>query len=331
MKVIAAVIGTGIGEKHIEAINNFEKSKVKIVCEKNKKKFSILKKKFPKIIFTTNEDDIFSDKEINLVSIASYDNDHFYQLIKCISSNKKKIIVEKPLCMNLLQLKKIAKLVHKDKQIKILSNLVLRSSSLFRIFKKKIISKDLIYAELDYNWGRIHKLYGWRSNTKNYSLILGASIHMIDLMMWFFKKKPIKVSAVGNSIGVNKKKFDKEGFISLNLQFKNNALVKLNANATGIYPHFHEIKIFEKKKTIVHNLMNSYILTKKNQIISKKNYSGGYPDKQNRKKIIQQFIKDNKKNKKETISIEHQLDLMCICFSALKALQTGKTQKIKYL
>ena len=35
MKIIAAVIGTGIGEKHIEAINNFEKSKVKMVCEKN--------------------------------------------------------------------------------------------------------------------------------------------------------------------------------------------------------------------------------------------------------------------------------------------------------
>lgn len=331
MKVVAAVIGTGIGEKHIEAINNFEKSKVKIVCEKNRKKFPTLKKKFPKILFTTNEDDIFSDKEINLVSIASYDNDHFYQLIKCINSNKKKIIVEKPLCMSLPQLKKIAKLVHRDKQVKILSNLVLRSSSLFKIFKKKIISKDLIYAELDYNWGRIHKLYGWRSSTKNYSLILGASIHMVDLMMWFFKKKPIKVSAFGNSIGVNKKKFDKEGFITLNFQFKDNAIVKLNANATGIYPHFHEIKIFEKKKTIVHNLMNSFILTKNNQIISKRNYCGGYPDKQNRKKIIRQFIKDIKKNKKETISIKHQLDLMCICFSALKALQTGKTQNIKYL
>ena len=146
--------------------------------------------------------------------------------------------------MSFSQLKKIAKLIRKDKQIKILSNLVLRSSSLFKIFRKKIISKDLIYAELDYNWGRIHKLYGWRSKIKNYSLILGASIHMVDLMMWFFKKKPIKVSAIGNNIGVNKKKFDKEVFITLNLQFKDNAIVKLNANATGIYPHFHELKIF---------------------------------------------------------------------------------------
>ena len=239
MKIVAAVIGTGIGEKHIQAINNSKKSIVKIVCEKNKKKFPNLKKKFPKIFFTTNEDKIFYDKEVNLVSIASYDNDHFYQIIRCINSNKKKIIVEKPLCMSFSQLKKIAKLIRKDKQIKILSNLVLRSSSLFKIFRKKIISKDLIYAELDYNWGRIHKLYGWRSKIKNYSLILGASIHMVDLMMWFFKKKPIKVSAIGNNIGVNKKKFDKEGFITLNLQFKDNAIVKLNANATGIYPHFH--------------------------------------------------------------------------------------------
>ncbi len=41
MKIVAAVIGTGIGEKHIQAINNSKKSIVKIVCEKNKKNFPI--------------------------------------------------------------------------------------------------------------------------------------------------------------------------------------------------------------------------------------------------------------------------------------------------
>lgn len=154
---------------------------------------------------------------------------------------------------------------------------------------------------------------------------------MIDLMIWFFNKKPIKVSAIGNSIGVNKKKFKKEGFINLNFQFMDNVIVKLNANATGIYPHFHEIKIFEKRKTIVHNLTNSFILKKNKQGIYKKNYNDGYPDKQNRKNIIQQFIKNIKKNKKETISIQHQFDLMCICFSAIKALKEGRIQKIRYL
>ena len=38
MRVIAAVIGMGIGEKHLRAIDGFMGSKVKIICEKNKKK-----------------------------------------------------------------------------------------------------------------------------------------------------------------------------------------------------------------------------------------------------------------------------------------------------
>ena len=38
MKIVAAVIGMGVGEKHLEAIDKFNGSKVKIICEKNKKK-----------------------------------------------------------------------------------------------------------------------------------------------------------------------------------------------------------------------------------------------------------------------------------------------------
>ena len=48
MKIKAAVIGMGIGEKHVEAIENYNLSKVLIICEKNKKKLKYLKKKYPK-------------------------------------------------------------------------------------------------------------------------------------------------------------------------------------------------------------------------------------------------------------------------------------------
>ena len=44
MKVIAAVIGMGIGQKHLDAIDNYKKSFVKIICEKNVKKIRFLKK-----------------------------------------------------------------------------------------------------------------------------------------------------------------------------------------------------------------------------------------------------------------------------------------------
>ena len=48
MKILAAVIGMGIGEKHVEAIENYNLSKVLIICEKNKKKLKYLKKNIQK-------------------------------------------------------------------------------------------------------------------------------------------------------------------------------------------------------------------------------------------------------------------------------------------
>ena len=51
MNIKAAVIGTGIGIKHIEAIDGYKSSKVVIIYEKNKKNFKF-KKKFPHIKIT---------------------------------------------------------------------------------------------------------------------------------------------------------------------------------------------------------------------------------------------------------------------------------------
>ena len=108
----AAIIGSGIGLKHFEAINGYRNSKIKIICEKNSKKVKELKSRYKNIKVISNENEIFRSKEINLVSIASYDDDHFYQIKKCIENNKH-IIVEKPMCLNLKQLNQIKMLLKK--------------------------------------------------------------------------------------------------------------------------------------------------------------------------------------------------------------------------
>ena len=38
MKIKAAIIGMGIGQKHFEAIEGYKNSKVAIICEKDTKK-----------------------------------------------------------------------------------------------------------------------------------------------------------------------------------------------------------------------------------------------------------------------------------------------------
>ena len=48
MKINAAIIGTGIGIKHLEAIEGYRKSKILYICEKNKKKFLELNEMYQK-------------------------------------------------------------------------------------------------------------------------------------------------------------------------------------------------------------------------------------------------------------------------------------------
>lgn len=331
MKINAAIIGTGIGIKHLEAIEGYKKSKVSIICEKNKKKFLELKKNYPKIKITNDENQIFLDKKINLVSIASFDNFHFSQIVKCFKSNKN-IIVEKPMCLRESQLKKIVSLIKKKKNIKITSNLVLRVNSLFKKIKKKIFLKKIYYIEADYIWGRPEKLLQWRSKIKNYSITLGAGIHMIDLVMWMLKSKPLYVQAFGNNLATKKTAFLKKSFALYVFKFPNNVLVKVTANAASTYEHFHELKIFEKNRTLIHSYSGSYLFKKKNKETFFNKINNNYPDKVSRKKLIQNFIDSLLSNKKkEIISFKEQIDLMTVCFAADKSLISGKKIKISYL
>ena len=327
----AAIIGSGIGMKHFEAIDQYRNSSIKIICEKDITKVRNLKKKFKNIQITSDEEKIFLDKSINLVSIASYDDNHFTQIVKCIKNNKH-IIVEKPMCLKVEQLLKIRNLLKNNKNIKIISNLVLRTNSLFLKFKDDIDYKDIFYIEADYLWGRKEKLYQWRSQIKDYSVTLGAAIHVIDLVMWFTKKKPTSVSSFSNSLATKGTNFKNQSFIIYIFEFPGNVIVKISANAAGLYKHFHEVKIFGKNKTLVHNYLGSYAFTKKNKktIFNELNYE--YPDKKNRKKLIQNFIDvliDNKT--KPAITLKEQFDLMSVCFASDRSLKLKKKIKIEYL
>ena len=326
----AAIIGSGIGLKHFEAINGYRNSKVKIICENDFKKIKQLKSKFKNIKIISNENEIFKNKEINLVSIASYDDDHFSQIKKCIKYNKH-IIVEKPMCLNIKQLNQIKTLLKKKPKIKIISNLVLRANSLFMGFKKKINIDDIFYIEADYIWGRRQKLFQWRSKIKDYSVTLGAGIHMIDLIMWLLNKKPLYVTSYSNNIVTKKTNFKKKSFLIYIFEFSKNVIVKITANAAGIYNHFHEVKIFEKNKTLINNFLGSYMFKKKGIKTYFKQLNYEYPDKKNRKKIIQYFIDiliDKKNN--SIISFKDQYNLMKVCFAADRSMNLKKKIKIKY-
>ena len=123
---------------------------------------------------------------------------------------EKHIIVLKPFCLTIKEFKIIKKKFTEKKNLKFLCNLVLRVNSLFKKLsyllriRKLFILRVIISGEENINF-----LDG-DQKTKNYSLTLGAGIHVIDLVMWFVGRRPLSVRSFGNNIATKNSKFKKK-------------------------------------------------------------------------------------------------------------------------
>ncbi len=327
INLAVGIIGLGVGLHHYKAYQNNPFTYVKYLCDFDEKKLSKFRNKKNNIKLIKNSDQIFKDDEIKIISIASYDQYHFEQILKAIRHNKH-IMVEKPLCLTKDQLKKINR-ANIDKNLIISSNMVLRTNPRFNYIRNAISSslKSIYYIEAEYLWGRPKKLEGWRRNTENYSIILGASIHMIDLALYLIKTKPIYVKAIGNKFGTGKKIINSENFIGLDLIFQNDLIIRINTHGICKHPHFHNIKIFSKDYTYSSDINGFFKITNKGKILIKKDY----PFKSNRNLIIDSFISKILKRKNSYfVSFKEINVLMNICFSAIESLKKKKQIKINY-
>ena len=326
-KINVGVIGLGVGMIHAETIYKNPACKLVAVCDKNKKKLKLAKKKFSEIMFFENSDEIFNNKSIQMVIIASYDNFHADHILKAIK-NKKHFFVEKPFCLNLKEFKKINKSLKISKNIKFSSNLLLRNSPHFHKIKKTLSLKNnnnIYYIEGEYNYGRLYKLLdGWRGKIPFYSVTLGGGIHLIDLVLNIVNDKVIKVNAVGNNLNTKKSKFKYNDCVTAIVVFKSGLHAKILSNFSTIENHNHFLKIFCKNMNLQYNKSVTKIYMKNKVSLFKKKY----PNKE-KSLILTSFINSLvNKNKKPLITQKQILKLMHICLFIEKSLETKKWQKI---
>ena len=327
-KIHAATIGLGFGFLHAKV---FKKNKfTKLVCVND---FNVKKRKlalFLKTKFVKNANEIFKNKKINLVSIASFDNYHFDHLYKAIK-NEKNIFIEKPLCQNKNQFSKLKKLI-KNKKILLSSNFVLRYHPKFKkvkeLIKKNIIGK--IYSiEGEYNYGRLEKLTkGWRGKIPFYSIVQGGGIHIIDLMRWMTNSSPIKAISVGNNLITKSSSFKfNDNNIAL-LKFKNGIIGKVTSNFSCVMPHNHYLKIHGNKGTIEVSL-EKIILYKSRSKKSKPILIKYKKNKNYKTELLNSFIyciKNNKKNYNPNLNdIFSSIET---CFAIDKSIKSNKWEKI---
>ena len=332
-KLNVGVIGLGVGAKHAHALYLNKNVNLVSLCDFDNKKINLYKKIYKNCNFTNNSDDIFKNPNIDIVSIASYDNFHTKHILQAIKY-KKHFFVEKPFCLNINELKKICSSLKKNKKITFSSNLVLRNNPSFIDLKKKIKKKvtgDIYYCEGDYNYGRINKiLYGWRGQIPFYSVVLGGAIHLIDLIIWLSNKKVRSVIAEGNKISTKNTVFKNYDLVSALLKFEDGMISKVTSNFASVTPHHHILSIYGTKSTFFYN--NKEIkFYKSRDDLNIKNKNSKFSNKQ-KSEILNSFIDSVYYQKDLKIVHENEIiNLMSVCFAVEKSLKTKKWEKVKYI
>lgn len=246
------IIGMGVGERHIGGFRRHPAAKVVALCDINPEVRARIGQTYPDVEVVDNAAALIDDDRIKIVSIASYDDSHYDEVIRTLRLDKH-VFVEKPLCLRVEEFRHVREMLSQRPHLRLSSNLVLRHSPRFVDLRDRIANGEfgqLFNIEGDYAYGRLHKLtQGWRGRIPQYSVTLGGAIHLIDLVLWLTRQRVAEVTAMGNGIASAGSDFHGDDMVSALLRFESGLVGKISANFGCVFPHFHRLLVYGTRAT----------------------------------------------------------------------------------
>ena len=198
----------------------------------NLKNIRWLKKNYPSIQYVSDSKEIFADKEINAVIIATPINTH-YKLVKKALLSKKHVFVEKPISTNLSEAEELIEIAKKN-------NLLLFVGHIFifnEIFKKLIqISNRENITHLNFLWNKF--------GTFDEDIFLNLVSHDLSIILALFGK-PKKIKLI-NKFGV----ISKCDVVTLILELPNKKTCQIHVNRCSSHKQKH-VTIFTQKNIYI--------------------------------------------------------------------------------
>lgn len=332
-KFKVAIIGLGVGEAHIAGYAKNEHCEVVAICDSNLEKLKEVSSRHPSLNCYSNAIEVLENSAIDIVSIATYDDVHFEQIMLGLNNNKH-LFVEKPLCIREDHAWAIFNALQTKKHIKISSNLILRLTPRF-VKLKELIEKDYfgeIYSiEGDYNYGRLHKIVeSWRGIIPGYSGVFGGGIHIVDLYYWLLGKKPVEVTAYGNKICTKNSQYSNFDFVTALLRYEDGLISKITINLGSVSKHFHKLAMYGTKAMFENKSQSVSEITKRieGNIITE-DFDYEYPGV-NKGDMINSFVQSIVTDSEPLVHVNELFDVMAICFAIEKAVHTGEKTVINY-
>jgi predicted dehydrogenase len=331
-RINAAVIGLGVGERHILGYLSDPRCTLSAICDVDSAKLKEVGEKYGNARCTANANEILDDPEIDVVSIASFDNFHAGQILKAIAA-KKHVFVEKPFCLTPDEYREIDKQLAANPDLHFSSNLVLRRAPQFVHLKSSLDSGKLgnvYYMEADYSYGRLHKLTdGWRGQLPFYSVSHGGAIHMIDLLLWLTGKIPTRVMALGNKVVTGSSAFRFPSQVTALLEFPDGTTGKVSANFPSVCPHHHAVQIYGDAGTFIHTYEGGVYYSSRDPHEAGEKIQLPYKT-EGKGDVQKSFIAQILDGKKEDVTKADVFRSMAVSLAVEASLSSGNWENVNY-
>lgn len=332
MTLKVGIIGLGVGERHISGYEADPRCRVVVLCDKDPIKLAEVGSRHPGRRLTVDATVILHDPEIDIVSIASYDNDHHDQVLAAIAAGKH-IFVEKPLCLTDEEFESIATALARNPEIRLSSNLILRRTPRFVELRRRIRKGELgrvYYMEGDYDYGRVHKIRaGWRSTIPFYSVMHGGGIHLIDLLLWLSGGRVKEVFAYGNAIAAEGTNFRHKDLVSSLLTFEDSMIAKVTANFSCVTPHHHRLSVFGTESTFEQSHLGAAYFHTRDPEVAPEQIFDPYPGAA-KGDMLPSFITHVLEGHPPEVNKKDVLDAMAVSLAIERALRTGRPEQVRY-
>ncbi|MBS1737859.1 MAG: bi-domain-containing oxidoreductase [Bacteroidetes bacterium] len=276
--------------------------------------------KFGFNVSATAHKDVFDNKEINTVFIATPHASHASLVIESLQSGKN-VFVEKPLAVNEEELKKIME-VKPANNHPLMVGFNRRFAPVSIAIKKEFENAgEPLIVNIRVNAGFIPKDHWTQIASIGGGRIIGEMCHFIDLMQFFTESEPITVYADCISTGNSKIKSDDN--IVIVVKFANGSVGNLTylANGDTSLPKEY-IEVFGAGKVgVIQNFLSGNIHSG-NKTKSLKSSGKGH------KEEVSAFLNALKEGKDSPISFESICLTTLVTFKIIDSLNTGLPQQI---
>ena len=327
----AAVIGLGVGERHVVAYQSMPHVEVRAICDLDPVRLREVGCRRGIARRETEARRLTEDPEIDVISVCSYDDAHAEQAISAFRHGKH-VFVEKPLALHRADAEAILR-AQQDSGCKLSSNLILRRSPRFAELKRQIESGDLgeiICIEGDYIHPILPKIVdGWRGRMPFYCVTYGGGVHLIDLMRWLTGDEIVEICGMGSQMLTAGTQFKYPDTLVHLLRFRGGTLGKTLTLFGPTRPKFHALNVYGTRRTFINDLPWAKLFDGEDPR-GERRVETPYPGME-KGDLLPDFVTAIREGREPLVSARDVFRVMDVCYAAWESVQQGRTVNVSYL